>query len=135
MKNTGRKKMIKHFSLAGFLIIGLVAQGWAYDQVPVINGGSITGRVMVTGNIPHTDVVDDYPRIEKDNLDLLRYLPLALSVISFPYTKGNSERSATDIPAEVALFHAGRITGEIGAFKIDDDDHDQHIDLLLHVYL
>jgi len=64
----------------------------------------------------YTDVAEDYPRIEGDNLDLLRYSPLSLSVISFPYTKSNSDPSITDIPSEVALFYAGRITPNIGAF-------------------
>ncbi len=64
----------------------------------------------------YTDVGEDYPRIEGDNLDLLRYAPLSLSVISFPYSKSSGNPASTDIPAEVALFYAGRITPNVGAF-------------------
>jgi hypothetical protein len=69
----------------------------------------------------YTDVAEDSPRIVKDNLDLLRHSPLSLSVINLPYTKADrsdtpGERSETLIPAEVALFYAGRITPNIGAF-------------------
>ncbi|MBU0674173.1 MAG: hypothetical protein KJ950_05985 [Proteobacteria bacterium] len=78
---------------------------------PALNA---TGRAFK--DTAYTTVADDYPRIDKDNLDLLRYSPLSLSVISFPYTRSNSDTAATDIPAEVALFYAGRITPNIGAF-------------------
>lgn len=64
----------------------------------------------------YTDVAEDYQRLEKDNLDLLRYAPLSLSVISFPYSRSNSDRSHTNIPDEVALFYAGRITPNVGTF-------------------
>jgi len=65
----------------------------------------------------YTDVAEDYPRIDKDNLDLLRYSPLSLSIISLPYTKDdNAERAETKIPDEVAIFYAGRITPNVGAF-------------------
>ena len=69
----------------------------------------------------YTDVAEDYPRIDKDNMDLLRYGPLSISIISLPYSKTdrsdvNGERSETLIPDEVALFYAGRITPNIGAF-------------------
>jgi hypothetical protein len=73
-----------------------------------------TGREFkLTG---YTDVDPDYPRIEQDRLDLLRYAPLSLSVISLPYTKTSGQDDETNIPDEVALFYAGRITPNIGAF-------------------
>jgi hypothetical protein len=75
---------------------------------------NITGREFkVTA---YTDVAEDYQRIEKDTLDLLRYGPLSLSIITLPYTKTTGQRAETNIPDEVALFYAGRITPEIGAF-------------------
>jgi hypothetical protein len=65
----------------------------------------------------YTDVGDDYPRIIGDNLDLLRYgPPISVSVISFPYSKTTGQKAETRIPDEVALFFAGRITPNIGAF-------------------
>ncbi len=64
----------------------------------------------------YTDVAEDYARLDKDNLDLLRYAPLSLSVISLPYSRSNSDHSQTNIPDEVALFYAGRITPNVGTF-------------------
>lgn len=64
----------------------------------------------------YTDVAEDYQRIEKDTLDLLRYGPISLSIITLPYTKTTGQRAETNIPDEVALFYAGRITPQIGAF-------------------
>jgi hypothetical protein len=64
----------------------------------------------------YTSVSEEYPRIVKDNLDLLTYAPLSLSVRAFPFKKENAGRSETTIPDEVALFYAGRITNNIGAF-------------------
>jgi hypothetical protein len=73
-----------------------------------------TGREFkLTG---YTDVAEDYPRIVKDNMDLLRYGPLSMSIISLPYSKVSGQRSETLIPDEVAIFYAGRITPNIGAF-------------------
>jgi hypothetical protein len=77
-------------------------------------------RLTATGHefklTGYTDVAPDYPRIEKDRLDLLRYAPLFLSVIALPYTKTSGQDDETSIPDEVALFYAGRITLNIGAF-------------------
>jgi hypothetical protein len=65
----------------------------------------------------YTEVADDYPRIEQDNLDLLRYgPPLAVSIISFPYQKITGQRDQTRIPEEFALYFAGRVTPNIGVF-------------------
>lgn len=86
---------------------------------------SIWPRLNATGRefkeMGYTDVADDYPRIEGDNLDLLRFgPPLSVSVISFPYShsKKTDEKgvSETRIPDEVAFFFAGRITPNLGAF-------------------
>lgn len=75
---------------------------------------NVTGRdFKLTG---YTDTAEDYPRLEKDNLDLLRYSPLSLSIISLPYSKDDTAKAETLIPDEVALFYAGRITPNIGAF-------------------
>jgi hypothetical protein len=64
----------------------------------------------------YTDVAEDYPRIVKDNMDLLRYGPLSMSIISLPYSKVSGQRSETLIPDEVAIFYAGRVSPNIGAF-------------------
>ncbi len=66
----------------------------------------------------YTEVADDYPRIQQDNLDLLRFgPPLALSIISFPYQKITGQSAQTRIPDEFALYFAGRITPNIGVFS------------------
>jgi hypothetical protein len=65
----------------------------------------------------YTDMASDNPRIEKDNLDLLRNgPPLSVSVISFPYAKTSGATASSAIPDEVAIFFAGRITPNFGAF-------------------
>lgn len=86
---------------------------------------TIWPRLNATGRefkeMGYTDVGDDYPRIEGDNLDLLRFgPPISVSVISFPYSnkKVTDEKgvSETRIPDEVAFFFAGRVTPNLGAF-------------------
>jgi len=79
-----------------------------------------TGREFkITG---YTDVADDYPRIQQDNLDLTRFgPPLSVSVISFPYSKKTGTNvvdtdDTTAIPDEVAIFLAGRVSPNLGAF-------------------
>jgi hypothetical protein len=65
----------------------------------------------------YTEVADEYPRIQQDNLDLLRYgPPLAVSIISFPYQKISGQEQ-TRIPDEFALYFAGRLTPNIGVFS------------------
>ncbi len=75
----------------------------------------------------YTDVADDYPRIEKDNMDLLRYgPPLSVGLISLPYSKTTGNREESRIPEEMAIFFAGRITPNIGAFIEPTWDRDSH---------
>lgn len=75
---------------------------------------NITGREFkVTG---YTDIADDTKRVQGDRLDLLRFVPLSISIISFPFQKVSGEDGETLIPDEVAIFYAGRITPNIGAF-------------------
>jgi hypothetical protein len=65
----------------------------------------------------YTDMASDSARIENDNLDLLRFgPPLSVSVISFPYAKTTGSKASSAIPDEVAIFFAGRITPNVGAF-------------------
>jgi hypothetical protein len=82
----------------------------------------------------YTEVAEDYPRIDKDNLDLLRYgPPLALSLISFPYSKTSGNKAETRIPEEAAIFFAGRMTPDIGAFvepKWDRDSRQFSLELV-----
>jgi len=81
---------------------------------------TIWPRLNATGRefkiTSYTDVSDEYPRINRDNLDLLTYSPLSLSIISLPYTKDDTNKAETLVPDEVALFYAGRISGNVGAF-------------------
>jgi hypothetical protein len=65
----------------------------------------------------YTDMASDTPRIEKDNLDLLKNgPPIAVSIIAFPYQKTTGATADSSVPDEVAFFFAGRITPNIGAF-------------------
>lgn len=64
----------------------------------------------------YTDVAEDYPKLMKDRLDQLQYLPVSLAVLMLPYEKVTDQNSETKIPDEVALFLAGRISPYIGAF-------------------
>lgn len=85
---------------------------------------SIWPRLLAAGRdfkvSGYTTVADDYPRIQKDNLDLLRFSspPLALSIISFPYAKVSGQSSQTVIPDQVYFYFAGRLSPEIGAFIV-----------------
>ncbi len=82
----------------------------------------------------YTEVASDYPRIEKDNMDLLRFgPPLSLSLISLPYTKTSGNKAETRVPEEAAIFFAGRMTPNIGAFvepKWDRDSHQFSLELV-----
>jgi len=123
-----KKTLISLLTLAvTVLVMGLTAtQSWAVPSFarqfgkPCSACHTMWPRLNNTGRefklTAYTDVAQDYPRLEGDNLDLLRYSPLSLSVISFPYTKSSGNTASTDIPAEVALFYAGRITPNVGAF-------------------
>jgi hypothetical protein len=65
----------------------------------------------------YADMDPTTPRIEKDNLDLLKNgPPIAVSIISFPYQKSTGQKSDSSVPDEVALFFAGRIAPNVGAF-------------------
>ena len=71
----------------------------------------------------YTEVADDYPRIQQDNLDLLRFgPPISLSLANFLYTKDqfsdqkNTTMGETRIPDEAAFYFAGRMTSNIGTF-------------------
>jgi hypothetical protein len=68
----------------------------------------------------YTTVADDYPRIQKDNLDLLRFSspPLAVSIISLPYSKVGGQSAEMVIPDQVYFYFAGRLAPEIGAFIV-----------------
>jgi len=115
------------FSLAVFALFGLLPEkSYAVPSFarqfgkPCSACHTVWPRLNVTGRdfklTAYTDTAEDYERMEKDNLDLLRYSPLSLSIISLPYTKDDTNRAETLIPDEVALFYAGRITPNIGAF-------------------
>lgn len=71
----------------------------------------------------YTEVADDYPRIQQDNLDLLRYGPaISLGLSSFLYSKDqfsdqkNTTMAETSVPDEAAFYFAGRMTPNIGTF-------------------
>jgi len=115
------------FFLAVFALFGLLPEkSYAVPSFarqfgkPCSACHTVWPRLNVTGRdfklTAYTDTAEDYERMEKDNLDLLRYSPLSLSIISLPYTKDDTNRAETLIPDEVALFYAGRITPNIGAF-------------------
>jgi hypothetical protein len=82
----------------------------------------------------YIDVESVYPRIEKDNMDLLRYgPPLSVSLISLPYSKTTGIKAETRIPEEMAVFFAGRMTPNVGAFiepKWDRDSHQFSLELV-----
>ncbi len=82
----------------------------------------------------YTEVADDYPRLDKDGLDLLKYgPPLSVSLINLPYSKKSGSDAETRIPEEVAIFFAGRMTPNIGAFvepKWDRDSHQFSLELV-----
>jgi hypothetical protein len=66
----------------------------------------------------YTDVAEDYPRIQADNLDLLRLSspPISVSIISLPYAKSSGQSAETVIPDQIYFYFAGRIAPNIGAF-------------------
>lgn len=90
---------------------------------------TIWPRLNTTGRefklLGYTEVADDYPRIDQDNLDLLRFgPPLAVSIISFPYQNTTGPNRSivgsggqTRLPDEFALYFAGRLTSNIGVFS------------------
>jgi hypothetical protein len=122
----------------GVIVSALLASSWVLPDtssaVPSFarqTGKSCSGchtiwpRLNATGRefklTGYTDIAEDYPRIEKDTLELLRQAPLSISIISLPYSRikhsdATGERSETLIPDEVAVFYAGRITPNVGAF-------------------
>ncbi len=66
----------------------------------------------------YTDVAEDYPRIQADNLDLLRLSspPISVSIISLPYAKSSGQSAETVIPDQIYFYFAGRMAPNIGAF-------------------
>ena len=70
--------MLKYLLMTVFLVLALSVNGWAYEQTTVTNGGSITGRVLVTGNIP----TDETVKVTKDNSACGDTLPREKYVIS-----------------------------------------------------
>ncbi len=119
-------RLILVFVASLFVITGLIDDSHAVPSFARQTGKSCSGchtvwpRLNTTGRefklTAYTDVAEDYQRIEKDTLDLLRYGPLSLSIITLPYTKTTGQRAETNIPDEIALFYAGRVTPQIGAF-------------------
>lgn len=97
---------------------------FARQTWPCSSCHSIWPRLLAPGRefkvTGYTDVAGDYPRIESDNLDLLRFSspPFAVSVISFPYAKVSGENSQTVVPDQVYFYLAGRIAPNIGAFIV-----------------
>lgn len=59
------------------LALSLAANGWAYQETQVANGGSIKGKVVVTGNIPQDETI----KVTKDNFACGDTLPREKYVI------------------------------------------------------
>jgi plastocyanin len=55
--------MFKHGLVVGGLVLALAANGWAYEQIDVANGGTLKGQVVLTGSIP----ADETVKVTKDN--------------------------------------------------------------------
>jgi len=70
-----RKLMI---SVVLVLALALAVNSWAYEQTKVANGGTIKGKVVVTGNIPQDPTI----KVTKDNFACGDTLPREKYVIS-----------------------------------------------------
>jgi hypothetical protein len=70
--------MIKRLLLTGVLIITPAVHGWAYDQIQVANGGTLKGRVTVSGNIPKDETI----QVSKDQAHCGDSLPREKYVLS-----------------------------------------------------
>jgi len=60
------------------LMLALAANGWAYEATQVANGGSIKGKVVVTGNSPQDETI----KVTKDNFACGDTLPREKYVIA-----------------------------------------------------
>lgn len=70
--------MFRQGLTAGGLVLALAVNGWAYDQIQVANGGSLKGRVMVSGAIPQDEVI----KVSKDQAHCGETLPREKYVLS-----------------------------------------------------
>ncbi len=68
----------------------------------------------------YTDVSPEWKLIKKDELNLLTVFPVSVRVFSYPYLSekiAGSTTDYTDIPHEVELFLAGRLSENLGLFS------------------
>ncbi len=68
----------------------------------------------------YTDVSPKSKLVKKDNLNMLAVLPVSVRVFAYPYfseDKDDETKDYTDIPHEVELFLAGRLTENLGLFS------------------
>lgn len=67
----------------------------------------------------YTDVSPEWKLVNKDGLNMLTVFPVSLRAFAYPYISkdvGNDTTDTTDIPHEVELFLAGRLSENLGMF-------------------
>ncbi|MBU0674172.1 MAG: carboxypeptidase regulatory-like domain-containing protein [Proteobacteria bacterium] len=70
--------MLRTLVLTAILVLTLSVNGWTYNQIQVTNGGTITGRVIATGNIPQDETI----KVTKDSQHCGDTLPREKYVIA-----------------------------------------------------